>query len=69
MTKSGKHCGKSRNCYFFFCHYVFKKLSLAEASESVHMRESFNLVKSEDSSCIIFNPFLHTNKSAVSDLS
>ena len=24
---------------FFFCHYVFKKLSAAEASESVYMRE------------------------------
>ena len=25
---------------FFFCHYVFKKLSAAEASECVYMRES-----------------------------
>ena len=24
---------------FFFCHYVFKKPSAAEASESVYMRE------------------------------
>ena len=24
---------------FFFCHFVFKKLSAAEASESVYMRE------------------------------
>ena len=24
---------------FFFCHYVFKKLSTAEASESIYMRE------------------------------
>ena len=24
---------------FFFCHYVFKKLSATEASESVYMRE------------------------------
>ena len=43
MTKSGKHCGKRRNCTFFcnffFCHYVFKKPSAAEASESVYMRE------------------------------
>ena len=37
MTKSGKHCGKKRNCLFF--HYVFKKLSAAEASESIYMRE------------------------------
>ena len=26
-------------CNFFFCHYVFKKPSAAEASESVYMRE------------------------------
>ena len=26
-------------CNFFFCHYVFKKTSAAEASESVYMRE------------------------------
>ena len=26
-------------CNFFFSHYVFKKLSAAEASESVYMRE------------------------------
>ena len=24
---------------FFFCHYVFKKLSAADASESIYMRE------------------------------
>ena len=24
---------------FFFCHYVFKKLSAAEASDNVYMRE------------------------------
>ena len=24
---------------FFFCHYVFKKVSAAETSESVYMRE------------------------------
>ena len=39
MTKSGKHCGKRKNYYFFFCHYVFKKLSAAEASEIIYMRE------------------------------
>ena len=27
---------------FLFCHYVFKKLSAAEASESVYMRERVN---------------------------
>ena len=29
-------------CNFFFCHYDFKKLSAAEASESVYMRERVN---------------------------
>ena len=29
-------------CNFFFCHYVFKKPSAAEASESVYMRERVN---------------------------
>ena len=38
MTKSGKHY-VNKTCNFFFCHYVFKKLSAAEASESVYMRE------------------------------
>ena len=46
MTKSGKHCGKKEKlhvlCNFFFCHYVFKKPSAAEASESVYMRERVN---------------------------
>ena len=28
---------------FFFCHYVFKKLSAAEASESVYMRGMVNV--------------------------
>ena len=28
--------------YDFFCHYVFKNPSAAEASESVYMRESVN---------------------------
>ena len=28
---------------FFLCHYVFKKPSAAEASESVYMRERVNL--------------------------
>ena len=27
---------------FFFFHYVFKKLSAAEASESIYMGERFN---------------------------
>ena len=44
MTKSGKHCVKRRNCSFFFYHYVFKKPSAAEASESVYMREKVERV-------------------------
>ena len=28
---------------FFFCHHVFKKLSAAEASESVFMREGLKI--------------------------
>ena len=41
MTKSGKHCGNRRNCLsnFFICHYVFKKPSAAEASESIYISE------------------------------
>ena len=42
MTKSGKHCGKRRNCTFCAISSfvtVFKKPSAAEASESVYMRE------------------------------
>ena len=31
---------------FFFCRYVFKKLSAAEASESVYMRERAKYGKS-----------------------
>ena len=44
--KSGKHCGKRRNCSF--CHYVFKKPSAAEASESVYMREKVNPIPHAD---------------------
>ena len=32
---------------FFFCHYVFKKPSAAEASESVYMRERVNIMRKE----------------------
>ena len=43
MTKSGKHCGMKEKLLvlsnFYFCHYVFKKQSAAEASESDYMRE------------------------------
>ena len=49
MTKSGKHCCKRRNgtflCNFFFCNYVFKKPSAAEASESVYMRERVKITR------------------------
>ena len=42
MTNSGKHCQKEKLLVlsnFVFCLYVFKKLSAAEASENVYMRE------------------------------
>ena len=49
MTKCEKHCGKMWQnekllimSNFFFYHYVFKKPSAAEASESVYMRERVN---------------------------
>ena len=31
-------------CNFFFCHYVFKTPSAAEAQESVYMRERINKI-------------------------
>ena len=43
MTQSEKTlCEKEKLLVlnnFFFCHYVFKKLSAAQASESIYMRE------------------------------
>ena len=43
MPKSRTHCGKRGKFIvlsnYFFCHYVFKKQSAAEASESVYMRD------------------------------
>ena len=46
MTKSGKTLWQKEKlhvlCNFFFCHFVFKKPSAAEASESVYMRERVN---------------------------
>ena len=36
---------------FFFCHYVFKKPSAAEASESVYMRERVKLDTNKASNC------------------
>ena len=35
-------------CNFFFCHYVFKKPSAAEASESIYMRERVKLKQAEN---------------------
>ena len=41
---------------FLFCHYVFKKPSATEASESIYMRERVNtLMCSMISNCKIFN--------------
>ena len=46
MTKSGKTLWQKEKLLvvsnFFFCHYVFKKPSAAEASESINMRERVN---------------------------
>ena len=40
MTKSGKHCGKRRNCSFRAnSSFVTMFSNAAEASESVYMRE------------------------------
>ena len=43
MPKSGKTLWQKEKLLilsnFYICHYVFKKLSAAEASESVYMRE------------------------------
>ena len=47
MTKSGTFWQKEKLLVvsnFFFCHYVFKKLSATEAAESVYMRERVNYV-------------------------
>ena len=41
---------------FFFCHYVFKKLSAAEASESVYVRKRDNAVHTKTSKSVSF-PF------------
>ena len=47
MTKSGKTLWQKEKLLvlsiFLFCHYVFKKPSAAEASESVYMRERVNV--------------------------
>ena len=46
MTKSEKTLWQKEKlhflCNFFICHYVFKKLSAAEASKSVYVRERVN---------------------------
>ena len=48
MTKSGETLWQKEKLLvlsnFFFCHYVFKMPSAAEASESVYMRERVKLV-------------------------
>ena len=44
-------------CNFFFCYYVFKNLSAAEASESVYMRERVNIV-------YLFTPANHVKLSS-----
>ena len=48
MTISGKTLWQKEKLLvlsnFFFCHYVFKKSSAAEASESVYMRERVKML-------------------------
>ena len=41
MAKGEIACSESK---FFFCHFVFKKPSAAEASESVYMRERAKVI-------------------------
>ena len=48
-------------CNFFFCHYVFKKPSAAEASESVYMRERVNTSFDIRQRCILNNTHLLEN--------
>ena len=38
----------ARFVQFFFCHYVFKKPTAGDASESVYMRERVKTVRSGD---------------------
>ena len=47
---------------FFFCHYVFKKPSAAEASERVYMRERVNTAADNFS----LNLFVFVDKSQMS---
>ena len=37
---------------FFFCHYVYKTLSAAEASESIYMRERVNFPYKDSFTCL-----------------
>ena len=37
---------------FFFCHYVFQKLSAAEASKGIYMRERANDILAGNYTCV-----------------
>ena len=65
MTKSGKHCGERRNCLFWAISFfvtVFKKLSAAEALESVYMRERVKYEKIWLNPVIEFKTMWHKDK-------
>ena len=61
MNKSGKTLWQKEKLLvlsnFFFCHYVFIKLSAAEASECVYMRKRVNGFAQETIS-ILISPLL-----------
>ena len=63
MTKSGKHCGKRGNCTFCaispFVTMFSKKLSAAEASESVYMRERVKLFGKTNNRILMFHRTLN----------
>ena len=54
---------------FFFCHYVFKKPSAAEASENVYMRErdmAYYLIQVLTANCFVLQIIVHVTE--MSDL-
>ena len=72
MTKSGKHCGKRRNCTFCAISSfvtVFKKPSAAEASESVYMRERVKMLWPIEKWFLLPQCFLNLTAAAASNAS
>ena len=49
---------------FFFCHFVFKMSSAAEASESVYMRERVNILSFTKIIHILFSKSLSDSSAA-----